>query len=107
MNSGGNMKLRLVKLFTIATLMACALFATLSGYKTSSVSASESKSASTGFGTVESLEAAYKEWEAQYEKQGGDRNWALPMGWFKGLSTEYSYASGMAAVNLIDGTVSV
>ncbi|MCI0351094.1 MAG: hypothetical protein L0Z53_16840, partial [Acidobacteriales bacterium] len=97
----------LVKLVTIVTLMACALFATLSSYEASSASASDSEYASTGFGTVETLEASYKEWEAQYEKNGGDRNWVLAMGWFKGLSTEEIFASGKATVNLIDGTVSV
>ena len=99
------MKLKLVKLLTIATLMACALFATLSSYEASS--ASDSEYASTGYATVESLEANYKEWEAQYEKEGGDRNWVLAMGWFKGLSTEQTYASGTATLNMIDGTVSV
>ncbi|HKQ74453.1 MAG TPA: hypothetical protein VJ810_12250 [Blastocatellia bacterium] len=101
------MKLRLVKLVTIATVVACALYVALSSYKTSSVSASESEYVSTGYGTVENLEANYKEWEAQYEKEGGDRNWTLAMGWFKGLSTEQTYAKGRATVNLIDGTVSV
>jgi hypothetical protein len=87
--------------------MACALFATLSGYEASSASASDNEYASTGYATVENLEASYKEWEALYEKEGGDRNWVLSMGWFKGLSTEQTYASGRATLNLIDGTVSV
>src|SRR5262245_26087476 len=100
------MKIRLVKLITIATLMACALFVVLSSNKASS--ASENEIAGAGFGTIENLEAKYKEWEAQYVKDGGDRNWVIPMGWFKGLSTENRYATeGTAMVNLIDGTVSV
>ena len=70
-------------------------------------SASNNEFASTGYGTVEALEANYNEWEAQYVKEGGDRNWVIPIGWFKGLSTEHTYASGKATLNLIDGTVSV
>jgi len=85
--------------------MSCALFAYLSTYQVSSASNSEISGA--GFATVENLEARYAEWEAQYEKAGGDRNWVLPMGWFKGLSTEHHYASGITTLNLIDGIVSV
>jgi len=101
------MKMRLVKLVTIAALMACALFVTLSSNEATSASNSDSEYASTGFATVENLEARYKEWEAQYVKSGGDRNWVVPMGWFKGLSTEHHYASGKATLNLIDGIVSI
>src|SRR5262245_49285392 len=99
------MKARLVKLITIAALMGCALFAYLSSYEVSSASSTEISGA--GFGTVENLEANYKEWEADYEKAGGDSNWVLPMGWFKGLSTEDDYANGIETLNLIDGLVSV
>ncbi|MGH9752180.1 MAG: hypothetical protein ACREA2_05295 [Blastocatellia bacterium] len=101
------MKMRLVKLITVAALAGYALFATLSGYEATSASNGESEYASTGFGTVEALEANYNTWEAQYVKDGADRNWVMPMGWFKGLSTEYHYASGKATLNLVDGTVSV
>lgn len=31
----------------------------------------------------------------------------LAMGWFKGLSTDNTYASGLARFNLVDGDVSV
>jgi hypothetical protein len=95
-----------VKKITIVALMACALFMVLPSNEASS--ASDSEIASAGFGSVENLEARYKEWEAQYVKDGGDRNWVVPMGWFKGLSTEHVYgAEGTAKLNLIDGTVSV
>ena len=99
------MKARLVKLITIAALMGCALFAYLSSYEVSSASTTEISGA--GYGTVENLEARYTEWEAEYAKAGGDRNWVLPLGWFKGLSTEQRYASGIAKLNLIDGVVTV
>jgi hypothetical protein len=99
------MKARLVKLITIAALMGCALFAYQSSYQVSSASSSEI--AGAGYATIENLEARYAEWEAQYEKEGGDRNWVLPIGWFKGLSTEHHYASGTATLNLVDGVVVV
>ena len=40
-------------------------------------------------------------------KNGGDKNMVLAMGWFKGLSTGHSYASGLAKFNLVDGTVTL
>jgi cytochrome c peroxidase len=85
--------------------MGCAIFAYLSSYEVSSASSNEISGA--GYGTVENLEARYTEWEAEYVKAGGDRNWVLPIGWFKGLSTEHHYASGIARLNLIDGVVTV
>jgi len=99
------MKVRLVKLITIAALMGYALFVILPGYKAPSASTNEHVGA--GHATVENLEARYAEWEAQYEKSGGDSNWTLPIGWFKGLSTERHYADGKATLNLIDGIVTV
>ena len=99
------MKMRLVKVITIAAFTGCALFVTLTSNKATSASSSEL--ASTGFASVEVLESNYNAWEAQYVKEGGDRNWVIPIGWFKGLSTEHTYASGKATLNLIDGTVSV
>jgi hypothetical protein len=63
--------------------------------------------ASLGLGTTEALEANYKMWEEQYVKDGGDRNLVLAMGWFKGLSTEETYAKGVTRLNLVDGKVSV
>src|SRR5687767_6289472 len=99
------MKTRLVKLITLAALVGFALFVILPSYKTSSASNVEDVGA--GYSTVETLEARYAEWEAQYEKAGGDRNWTIPIGWFKGLSTEQSYGHGAATVNLIDGVVAL
>ena len=67
----------------------------------------EPQSATTGVGDVDTLEANYRAWEADYEKTGGDRNIVLSIGWFKGLSTESTEASGLVKLNLIDGVVSV
>jgi hypothetical protein len=104
------MNMRLVKLITIAALTGYSLFMALSGNSLSGKgahAASNNEYVGTGFGTAQALEASYNEWEAQYVKEGGDRNWVIPIGWFKGLSTENTYASGKAMLNLIDGTVSV
>lgn len=86
-------------------LLTCALYVLLLSGRTSSDFTSELSN--TGLGTVENLEANYKDWETRYVKEGGDRNVVSSMGWFKGLSTEHTYANGMIKLNLIDGIVSV
>src|SRR4030095_9442093 len=63
-------------------------------------------SLNTGFGNVKMLEADYQKWEAQYEKQGGDRHLVMPIGWLKGLSTEFSAGKGSITIDLIGGSVS-
>lgn len=99
------MRIRILKLATIASLLACLLPAWLSGSETPS--SADTKLTSTGLGNVESLEASYKAWEQEYVKNGGDRNMVVPMGPFKGLATVESYAHGKVTLNIVDGTVSV
>jgi hypothetical protein len=100
------MKIKALKLLTLAFLLiACALPVLFLSGKTSSEP--DPSLAGLGLGSLETLNANYKEWETLYEKDGGDRNLVLAMGWFKGLSTGNSYASGLAKFNLVDGTVSV
>src|SRR5688572_18948257 len=100
------MKIKALKLMTLAFLLiACALpVLFLSGSTSSEPDPSQ---AGLGFGSVETFDANYKEWEAQYEKNGGDKNMVLAMGWFKGLSTGHTYASGLAKFNLADGNVTL
>ena len=100
------MKIKVLKLLTLACLLiACALpVLFLSGRVSSEPDPSL---AGLGLGSLDTFNANYKDWEAQYEKNGGDRNMVLAMGWFKGLSTGNSYASGLARFNLVDGDVSV
>ena len=100
------MKIKALKLMTLAFLLiACALpVLFLSGSTSSEPDPSQ---AGLGFGSVETFDANYKEWETQYEKNGGDKNMVLAMGWFKGLSTAHSYASGLAKFNLVDGNVTL
>ena len=93
-----------IKLVALATLVGCAVMAMLFLGNSSDA---ENELTSTGRGSVENLLATYKEWEATYVKNGADRNLVLPIGPFKGLSTESSNAHGRVILNLIDGTVSV
>lgn len=100
------MKIKALKLLTLVFLLiACALPVLFLSGTTSSEP--DSPVAGLGFGSLDTLDGNYKEWETQYEKSGGDRNMVLAMGWFKGLSTGRSYASGLAKFNLVDGTVTV
>ncbi len=97
------MKTKILKLSLIALL---AVF-TLSALFLSGQTTSEANEHSTGAATVESLEANYRIWQAEYEKSGGDRNMLLPVGAFQGISTEFVNAHGEARLNLDDGTIRV
>lgn len=99
------MGVKTLKLAAMTILLTCALYVLLMSGRTSSDFTSELSN--TGLGTVENLEANYKDWETRYVKEGGDRNVVSSMGWFKGLSTEHTYANGMIKLNMIDGIVSV
>ena len=100
------MKIKALKLLTLAFLLiACALpVLFLSGRASSEPDPSL---AGIGLGSLETFNANYKAWETQYLKNGGDQNMVLAMGWFKGLSTGSSYASGLAKFNLVEGNVTV
>lgn len=100
------MKIKALKLLTLTFLLiACAVPVLLLSGNASSES--DPSLAGLGYGSVETFNANYKEWEAQYEKNGGDKNMVLAMGWFKGLSTGHTYASGLAKFNLADGNVTL
>ncbi|HKY06001.1 MAG TPA: hypothetical protein VJQ56_13990, partial [Blastocatellia bacterium] len=99
------MRVKTLKLAAMTFLTTCLLAIFLLSDRTSVDSKTELSN--TGLGTVETLEANYKAWEANYIKDGGDRNVVSAMGWFKGLSTEHTYAKGTIKLNLIDGLVSV
>lgn len=99
------MKFRAVKMAVIVFLTACALPFIWSDSETSSDRGT--KMLTTGRGNPDTLRAAYKEWEAEYEKNGGDSNLVLQLGWSKGLSDEYTKASGYAKLDMVDGKVNV
>jgi cytochrome c peroxidase len=68
----------------------------------------EPQTADAGLGSVETLLARYREWEASYLRAGGDRNLAVALGSVKGLSTRHADgARGHANLNLIDREMSV
>jgi cytochrome c peroxidase len=99
------MNKRTIKLVSIAfVLSSCIALFVVSDTVTPDP---ETQSATTGVGDVDTLEANYRAWETDYENAGGDRNITLSIGWFKGLSTEPTEASGLVKLNLIDGVVSV
>ena len=62
---------------------------------------------STGLGSVETLEAGYRDWAANFEQGGGERNIILPMSSSRVTPSKEANASGLAKLNLIDKTVSV
>ena len=96
---------RKVQIAAIAFLMAFVVPMVLSSGEASSDS--NSQLLSTGMTSADYLLADYKAWEARYVENGGDRNVVMSMGYFKGLSTEKTNASGQVTLNLIDGIVSV
>jgi len=96
---------RKVQIAAIAFLMAFVVPMVLSSGEASSDS--EAQLLSTENTSADYLLADYKEWEAKFVENGGDRNVVMSMGYFKGLSTEKTNASGQVTLNLIDGIVSV
>jgi cytochrome c peroxidase len=58
-------------------------------------------------GNVRTIEAAYARWKADAERNGQKTKLVLSLGYFKGLSTEFSKAVGKAAIDLADGSLSV
>ncbi|HJQ67838.1 MAG TPA: hypothetical protein VKA70_02635 [Blastocatellia bacterium] len=62
---------------------------------------------STGLGSVETLEAGYKAWAADFEQQGGERNIVLPLSSSRVTSSKQAAGYGLAKLNLVDKTVSV
>src|SRR5262245_9147713 len=58
-------------------------------------------------GNVETLRRAYAQWKEENARSGGDVRVVMPLGWQKGLSFEFSGASGTAAFDLAAGTLSV
>ncbi|MGA9773975.1 MAG: hypothetical protein WBV94_33395 [Blastocatellia bacterium] len=99
------MKIKKVKLAVVTFLIACALPVILMGSGTSTEA--DNGLLTTGRADPEVLRDNYKLWEADYIKNGGDSNLILSLHWSKGLSDEYTKASGHAKIDLINGKVSV
>jgi hypothetical protein len=97
------MKTKLFKVIVLAfVLMCCGMF--IIGGSTQS---DGGETPNTGVGDPDVVYAAYNKWEAEFVRTGGDRNLVLPLNWSKGLSDEFTRASGEAKFDLIDGKVSV
>jgi cytochrome c peroxidase len=99
------MKQRTIKL--VAAVCVISIGVALVVARDADLSDADMPTATTGIGEVDTLQANYQAWEVEYEKTGGDRNIVLPVGWFKGLSTESSEARGLIKLNLVDGIVEV
>jgi len=56
---------------------------------------------------AEKVKMAYADWVKQHDVNGGDRNVTIALGYWKSLSAEYTRASGLAKLDLIDGSASV
>lgn len=59
------------------------------------------------FGSATKLGTGYERWAADHEARGGDRNVNLALRWSKGLSVEFSNATGQARLDLVAGSVLV
>ena len=58
-------------------------------------------------GSASKLAVAYTEWAAAHESSGADQNVAVALRWSKGLSVEFTRATGEAKLDLIRGSVAV
>jgi len=58
-------------------------------------------------GSVRTFEAAYSRWRSAAEQDGQGTKLVLSLGYFKGLSSEFTQAQGTAVLDLIEGTLSV
>jgi hypothetical protein len=65
------------------------------------------KPAVAHLGNADRLGAAYRQWVAAHDASGGDHNVALALRWSKGLSVDFSRATGEARLDLIRGSVAV
>jgi cytochrome c peroxidase len=53
------------------------------------------------------LAALYQTWKANYERSGGNRNYVIPLGWSRGLSSEPTEARGFARIDMLRGAAHV
>jgi hypothetical protein len=58
-------------------------------------------------GNVRTFEAAYTRWKADAERNGQKSKLVLSLGYFRGLSSEFSKAQGRAVLDLANGSLAV
>ncbi|HEU4387971.1 MAG TPA: hypothetical protein VFV34_09260 [Blastocatellia bacterium] len=100
------MKPKTLKLLVLSSLLLTAICVTILKSEASPTGEDQTL-LSTGLGSTEALEASYKTWAADFEKNGGERNIILPMNASQTRATERSGVYGLATLNLIDRSVSV
>ena len=100
------MKPKTIKLLVLSSLVLFSFWVTNSKSEASSTTEDQTL-LSTGLGAVETLQASYETWAADFEKNGGERNIILPMSSSQGTATEQPGASGLVKLNMIDKSVSV
>jgi len=69
-------------------------------------SRSGKRSARSGTGDIENVLRAYERWKADVSSSGANRTLTMPLTYSRGLSAEFTKASGHARLDLIDGTFS-
>lgn len=67
----------------------------------------DSASAFAHRGTANRLAAAYAKWIARHEKNGGDHNVVVNLGWSKSYSKKFTRARGRAKLDLTKGDVTI
>ena len=67
----------------------------------------DSASAFAHRGTANRLEGAYAKWIARHEKNGGDHNVVVNLGWSKSYSKKFTRARGRAKLDLIKGDATI
>ncbi len=89
----------------LVTVFAVCLFASCSNHDERQQL--DSASAFAHRGTANRLEAAYARWIARQEKNGGDHNVVVNLGWSKSYSKKFTRARGRAKLDLIKGDVTI
>lgn len=58
-------------------------------------------------GNVQTLRTAYDRWKTGMNRNEGSRKLVLPLGYSRGLSSEFTKARGQVILDLLDGTIAV
>lgn len=100
------MKPKTFKLLILSSLALFSLWAIILKSEASSMPEDQAYM-STGLGNLETLQASYETWAADFEKNGGEKNIVLPLNAGQGITTQKPGSYGLAKLNLADKTVSV
>jgi cytochrome c peroxidase len=100
-------KLKKLTMVSFIAVMACVLLSGVVSSKSTS-----RKKLNTGKGDSDSLMLQYNKWQQQQQgnaeaRASNDKHLKIAMGWFNGMSSEYSSGGGFARINLRSGEVAV